>query len=121
MARVLFVVSIAFFAVACAEAGSKNPGSADASTSTDALTFGFPDANNNGVPDARLSGPPDAPTFSVPDASTQGTIDALPPGSNLFCSTHSDCTTAGECCFTFGQPPGFCVVGTEIGPLCLPQ
>jgi hypothetical protein len=60
--------------------------------------------------------------MSMIDATPQqGTPDALPPGSGLFCSDHGDCTTSGECCFTFGQPPGFCVLGTEVGPLCLPQ
>lgn len=81
-----------------------------------------PDARGNDDPpiDAR---PPDA---SVPiDAPIP--IDASlpvdgPPGGDLFCSSTADCAgQPGTCCFTLGQPPGFCVAGTEIGGICLPQ
>ena len=64
--------------------------------------------------------PIDAPMqidASVPiDASLP--IDASSPidgGGGLFCSTTADCAgQAGTCCFTLGQPPGFCVPGAEI-------
>ena len=59
-------------------------------------------------PDAR---PPDA---RPPDAA----IDAP---SGPFCSTNSDCTTAGECCVTLGGPAGFCAPGTVVLGVCVPQ
>jgi hypothetical protein len=113
---------------ACAQAGSGDPSPADAAQPA-------PDAPIGSVADAPVGGPPDAApgvpdaTPGVPDAAppppdapgSGGTPDALPPGSNLLCNSHADCTIAGECCFTFGSPPGFCVQGTEIGSLCLPN
>ena len=37
-----------------------------------------------------------------------------------FCNGNGECTTAGECCITFGGP-GICGPGVIIFGACLPQ
>ena len=59
------------------------------------------------VPDAFV--PVDAPPDAPPDAA-----------SSLFCTDNSQCTNAGECCLTFGQPLGFCAPGTIVLGACVP-
>ena len=74
--------------------------------------------------DARVVTPSDAPKsvdapVSTPDATP---VDAAPTSdAALFCSGNVDCTAAGTCCFTLGQPPGFCVPGTVTIGVCLPS
>ena len=53
-------------------------------------------------------------------------IDAPPPdaavdaASSLFCTDNSQCTNAGECCFTLGGQ-GLCTNGQIVLGACIPQ
>ena len=84
--------------------------------------------------------PIDAPSSVKHDAAPQGFLDAPRPPqdgfvpqldaqvsqmpdagpSGPFCSANAQCTTAGECCLTFGQPTGFCAPGTILFGVCTP-
>jgi hypothetical protein len=63
-------------------------------------------------PMADAAPPPDA-TVLPPDAPPDA------PVSQLFCTQNSECTNAGECCFTVGGA-GLCVPGTVLGGICFP-
>jgi hypothetical protein len=121
----LFALALAVaVVVGCAQGTSDEPNHADARTGT------------GGNPDARMSSSfPDAPA-GTPDAFVQPPADAnLPPDAmgsgtgggsgtdGAICNGDNDCDTgAGYCCFDLGQPPGFCVPGTEPIPgVCLPN
>ncbi|HVK88585.1 MAG TPA: hypothetical protein VM513_30915 [Kofleriaceae bacterium] len=93
---------------ACANAGGSSP-------PVDSRSIDAPRIDAQILVDAPVDGlPSDAPVLvDAPPA------DA-PPGSNLFCSTNGDCTIAGECCFAI-EGTGFCVQGTPIGSVCLPD
>jgi hypothetical protein len=41
-------------------------------------------------------------------------------GEPLICTDNSQCTNAGDCCFTLGGP-GFCVPGTIFLGACIPN
>lgn len=113
-ARLALVYAI--IGVACATGGQSSsngdddddvPGPADAAvTHQDASTSTLPDAPA-ALPDAFVP-VPDA--FVPPDA----------PPNSLFCSSNAECTNAGECCLTFGQPMGFCAPGTIVLGACVP-
>lgn len=106
------IIVLAFVATACAQGGSGTGEPADANRS-DAKPIDGPNTPGNDAPVL----PTDA-AVDAPDAM----VDALPPGSNLFCSTSAMCGS-GECCFTFfGQSPqGACVTGAEVIGVCFPQ
>jgi hypothetical protein len=116
----IFLVAIAFVSFAACAQGTNSEGD---NTGDD--TGPSPDANDDLPIDARppidASTPIDANIpidSSVPiDASTP--IDA---GTGPFCTSHSQCTVPGECCFSLNPPdPGFCVAGTQVGDYCFPE
>lgn len=119
---IVFAIAL-FWLAACAQAGDAGDdddtgGTPDASAGfPDAPTGGFPDAPTGGFPDAPISGTPDAPISGTPDAPVSGTPDAP---SGPFCTDNSQCTVAGECCLTLGNPSGFCAPGTEFNGECIP-
>lgn len=99
--RILLAVTLA----ACATGGSaSDEPKHDASPGADAPRT---DAPTNPPVDAPLS--IDAP---IP-------VDA-PPGS-FFCSDSAMCIEPGECCFTAGQPMGFCAPGDIVFGVCFPN
>jgi hypothetical protein len=101
-------LAIVLLACACAAGGvAGQEGKMDAPSQQRDGSFVTDDAPKR-PPDAR---PVDAPP---PDAA----IDAP---SGPFCSTNSQCTTAGECCVTLGGPAGFCAPGTVVLGVCVPQ
>lgn len=115
--KLLFATLGLSMLMACAQGEATGPG--DNNGGPDARVFPdaarFPDANTN-FPDARVF--PDANITPIPDGGILPTGDA---GTGLFCNTDNDCTTAGECCFTLGQPPGFCVPGDNSLGVCIPN
>lgn len=102
--------------VACASGGAKGNDSVDAGDDTRQDASVTP-------PDGGTTMPPDAaqpkPDASVPMADAFVPPDA--PPNSIFCSSNSQCTVAGECCFTFGGPMGFCTPGTVVLGQCVPQ
>ena len=58
---------------------------------------------------------------SVTDAPlTDAPIVMIDAPSGPFCNGNSECTASGECCLSLGGP-GFCVPGTAVGSICLPD
>lgn len=114
MSTAVRTIVLALVATACAQGGSGDPSDANGSSS-DAKPI---DAPNNPGNDAPIQ-PTDGAVDSMP---ADAMVDALPPGSNLFCSTSATCAS-GECCFTFfGQSAqGACVTGAEVLGVCFPQ
>ncbi len=104
-------------AVACASGGAKG------SDSVDAGDTGQQDASVT-PPDSGTTLPPDAAT-PTPDAFVPVADAFVPPPdappNSIFCSANNQCTVAGECCFTFGGPMGFCTPGTIVLGQCVPQ
>lgn len=104
--------------VACATGGARDDG--DDKDYLDAATSPPPEASTP-IPDA----PP--MTMPMPDAAVPMPVaDAFVPPPDappnaFFCSSNAQCTTPGECCFTFGGPMGFCVPGTVVLGQCIPQ
>jgi hypothetical protein len=111
----LRTIWIAGVLAACATGGqSTNEPRSDAHGQTDGHSeipidgsVTFLDAPHS-TPDAFV--PKDAPPPPPPDAA-----------SSLFCTTNNQCTNAGECCITLGQPQGFCGPGTIFLGECIPQ
>jgi hypothetical protein len=102
------------FVLACATGGASGGGGDDVQDPQDAAVTDPPkDSNVSTMVDAPMV-KMDAP-MATPDAAVQP--DA-PPGS-LLCTTNTDCTTAGQCCFAIGGQ-GFCVPGTVILGACFP-
>jgi hypothetical protein len=107
-----FVAACAFV-FACATGGSRGGGGDDVNEINDAPP---------GPKDANVSMMTDGPPVKMDGGIT---ADALPPQpdappSSLICSSNSQCTVSGECCFAInGQ--GFCVPGTVILGQCFPQ
>ena len=100
----------ASFVVACATGG--HSGDDDGEQQDAAVTHD--DANMVVTPDAKVkldAGVIVHDAFVMPDS----------PPSSLFCSSNNQCTTVGQCCFTLGQPTGFCVTGTVVLGQCVPQ
>lgn len=99
--------------VACATGGANSGDDTDDTGKMDAAVGARMDGSMVTIdaPSMKLDGGvmPDAPT-PPPDA---------PPGS-LFCTSNAQCTNAGECCLTFGQPMGFCAPGTIVLGSCVP-
>lgn len=103
--------------VACASGGAKGSDSVDAGdTSQHDASVTLPDAGMQMPPDAA----PPKLDASVPVADAFVPPPDAPPNS-IFCSSNSQCTVAGECCFTFGGPMGFCTPGTIVLGQCVPQ
>ena len=65
----------------------------------------------------------DAPVVKMDAAVVRDAPPDAPPdaASSLFCSSNSECTTAGQCCLILGQPPGLCTNGQVVLGVCLPQ
>jgi hypothetical protein len=107
----IFVLALVASATACAQGGSGDP--------SDAAGSGA-DAKPNDGPTNDIAPPTDGAVDGPADAMMM--VDALPPGSNIFCSNSGMCAT-GECCFTFfGQSAqGACVTGEEVLGVCFPQ
>jgi hypothetical protein len=100
------------FVFACATGGSRGGGGDDVVEINDAPITTQKDANVSTMSD----GPKMDSSIVIPDAAAPQP-DA-PPGS-LLCTSNSQCTTAGECCFAInGQ--GFCVPGTILLGQCFP-
>jgi hypothetical protein len=104
------------FAIGCATGGSST-GDDDDDT-IDAPTGGTIDAPMSPMIDAAVP---------RPDAFVPPAIDAAVPPMPVdaavgpFCSMDSECA-AGECCFFFGMPPGFCTPGMSVPGLgCVPM
>lgn len=103
-------LAFALLAVGCATGGKEGNEPIDAPKTIDGtpITIDAPgttvDAHES-VIDAPLI---DAPTMM---------IDAP---SGPFCTANNQCTVAGECCLTLGQPQGFCAPGTIILGECTP-
>jgi hypothetical protein len=103
-------LAFALLACGCATGGKDNDGPVDAPKAIDSsnVTIDAPrqiDAPNMVLIDAYV--PPDA--FVPQDAP-----------SGPFCNGNSECTVAGQCCFSLGGP-GFCVPGTPVAGACLPD
>ena len=117
MSTAVRTIMLALVATACAQGGSGtgDPQDAQGSGTIDAKPI---DANNPGN-DAPVQ-PTDAAIDSMP---VDAALPDAPPGTGLFCTDHSQCTTAGECCFDFlGQAPtGVCAQGTVFLGECLPE
>lgn len=96
---------------ACAHGGSTEPTDAPVNNSH------HDDASNN----VNVDAPPDAKIDSmvIPDAFVPQDA-ATPVDSAFICSSNSQCTNAGECCFYISSPPGFCTPGTIIFGGCVP-
>ena len=76
------------------------------------------------VIDAPITPPQDAGQDAVPPAMIDAAVPGdAPPGSNLFCAANSQCTIAGECCFTFlgASSTGVCAAGTVVIGVCVPN
>ncbi len=103
---------------ACAQAGSQTPKQdAPVNPGVDSPTS-MVDSPTQPQPDSRLLDafvPPDA---FVPRDAPAVQMDAAP---GPFCATNPDCTVAGECCFNFGGPQGFCVPGDIVLGQCFPE
>jgi hypothetical protein len=116
MSTAVRTIMLAFVVTACAQGGSGagEPGGDAGGGSSDARPIDGPITGN----DAPIQ-PIDGAVDSMP---IDAMIDALPPGSNLFCTASNMCGT-GECCFDFfGQAPmGACVTGAEALGVCFPQ
>lgn len=114
MSTAVRTIVLAFVATACAQGGSSDPSDANNGTN-DARPIDAPNATN------------DAPVLPADAMIDAGPVDAslgdAPPGTGLFCTEHTQCTTAGECCFDFlGQAPtGVCAQGTVFLGECLPN
>ncbi|MFN0250621.1 MAG: hypothetical protein ACKV2T_27320 [Kofleriaceae bacterium] len=114
MSTAVRTIVFALVASACAQGGSGDPSDANNGNS-DAKPI---DAPNNPGNDA-----PVLPTDAMVDSPADAALGDAPPGTGLFCSTHAECTTAGECCFDFlGQvPQGVCAQGTVFIGECFPN
>jgi hypothetical protein len=104
---------LSFALLACARGGQN-----DATDPVDAPA-------SSGQHDAAMQGSLDAPrppedAFVPPDAQVSQVPDAGGGGGGLFCSSNAQCTNAGECCLTLGQPTGFCAPGTIVLGACVP-
>lgn len=109
-----FAIASSGVLVACATGGANSGDDMDDSGKMDAAAVVRMDGSMVTIdaPAMKLDGgvtTPDAPK-PPPDA---------PPGS-LFCTSNAQCTNAGECCLTFGQPMGFCAPGTIVLGSCVP-
>jgi hypothetical protein len=96
---------------ACAHGGESEPTDAPVSSHHE-------DASSN----VEIDAPPvhmDGPQV-IPDAFVPQDAPATPIDSAFICSSNSQCTNPGECCFYISQPPGFCTPGTIFGGTCLP-
>ncbi|HEY4182487.1 MAG TPA: hypothetical protein VGM90_36900 [Kofleriaceae bacterium] len=109
---VLSVLSLSVIACASGGQGSPDPGQVDAGNTDHPIDAGSgPGIDATPALDAAVS----------VDAAPSMTIDA-PPGSGLFCSANSECTNAGECCFTFlgASSTGVCTTGDVVFGVCIP-
>jgi hypothetical protein len=103
----------AVFATGACATGGQNDGEQriDASvTHRDASNQTMPDAPRVRLDGGTITGGQDAQVSSLPDAA-----------SGPFCSSNSQCTTAGQCCVTLGGPNGFCGPGQVVLGQCVPQ
>lgn len=121
MSTAVRTIMLALLATACAQGGSSDPSDANNGSGTiDAKPIDAPNNPGNDAPILPTDGPVD---MAMP---ADMMVDAVPPGSNVFCATNSQCTVSGECCFNFfGQAPqGICVLGSPIIPgteTCVPD
>jgi hypothetical protein len=116
----LFFIAIAFAVFgACAQGteGSGDDGSGDDVAS--------PDANDDLPIDSSVPIDSSTPIDANIPIDSSLPIDAPVPidagGGGLICTSSTQCTEAGTCCFQLDQSaPGFCVPGTEIAGVCFP-
>jgi len=103
----------AVFVGACATGGMNGGGGGDdVGEKMDAAVTAKQDARTSVTPDA--SGMMDA-SVVVQDAF----VPQPDAASSLFCTSNSDCTNSGECCFAI-QGQGLCVPGTIVLGQCFP-
>ncbi len=58
------------------------------------------------------------------DASVLVDADEVMPDAApepLICTDNAQCDNPGDCCLTLGEPDGFCVAGTILIGVCLPN
>lgn len=123
MYRWIATMTLTLCLAACATAGDGTGGDDDGNVNVDA-NAPRPDASVSPWPDARpfadarqMNFPVDANQGGSADAPIGGTSD----GGGLFCTSTAQCSSMpGTCCFSLGGP-GFCVPGTEVGGICIPE
>jgi hypothetical protein len=106
-------VGIVVLGAACATGGGSD---ADSGGTVDAAVSRV-DASPVVTPDAGVK--LDGGLMTTPDAFVSQTPDA--GGTQLFCTTNSQCTVSGECCLTLGGPQGFCAPGVVVLGECVPN
>ncbi|HEX5060507.1 MAG TPA: hypothetical protein VFV99_14165 [Kofleriaceae bacterium] len=103
----------AVFVVACATGGMNGgSGGDDVGEKMDAAVMPHYDSNVSSLPDASVK--MDA-SIVVQDAF----VPQPDAASGPFCMANSDCTNAGECCFSINGT-GLCVPGTIVLGVCFP-
>jgi hypothetical protein len=106
-----WAIVYAVFVGACAMGGAKGD---DQDEPMDDAAVTRMDSDTSAVVDA-----PKQIDASVPVNDAFVPPPDAPPNS-IFCTTNSECTTAGQCCLTLGGPMGFCAPGTVILGACVP-
>ncbi len=111
MSAALRGFALALMVCSCANAGNPGSGGDD-----------MPKIDASVKHDSSTSQPDTPPPIDASIDSQQIMIDAAIDSGTTgpFCNGNSECTVAGECCFTLGGP-GFCVPGTPFAGSCIPN
>jgi hypothetical protein len=114
MSAALRGLALALMVGSCANAGQPGPaGSGD--DEQPKIDAAVKHDSNTSQPDTPppIDGSIDSTPIMIDAAIDSGT-------TSLFCNGNSECTVAGECCFSLSGP-GFCVPGQVIFGTCLPD